>query len=231
MRRWWSADRGAPIAPGRSRRSAPARRRRAEIAPARVADAYQAALTLGTPYVFDPGPAARRSATSACTITSAGPQRREQFEQRQHDRHRDVVRQVRHQRGRCRGQRGVQVQRVGDDHRERRVRQARGDGRAAGPQPAPGRSRRRSPGARPRAARASASPGRDRPRGPSSPSVKIGRAHDTTDRVRVMQEILTECLGRPDAELCGQRADVGRAEQCRGRHGAQSAGSPSRWRI
>ena len=31
---------------------------------------YQRALTLGDPYALDPGVAARRSATSACTITS-----------------------------------------------------------------------------------------------------------------------------------------------------------------
>src|SRR5262249_34585886 len=38
--------------------------------PARRTSAYQAAFTLGTPYVRLPGPAASRSATSACTITS-----------------------------------------------------------------------------------------------------------------------------------------------------------------
>src|SRR3954447_1068008 len=38
-------------------------------APARRTSAYHAALTLGTPYTLEPGPAARRSATSACTMT------------------------------------------------------------------------------------------------------------------------------------------------------------------
>src|SRR4051812_396515 len=37
--------------------------------PARRTSAYHAALRLGTPYVLLPGPAARRSATSSCTIT------------------------------------------------------------------------------------------------------------------------------------------------------------------
>ena len=37
--------------------------------PARVASAYQASFTLGTPYTRLPGAAASRSATSACTIT------------------------------------------------------------------------------------------------------------------------------------------------------------------
>src|SRR5882762_11423105 len=36
-------------------------------APARAAAAYQATLTLGTPYALVPGDAASRSATSACT--------------------------------------------------------------------------------------------------------------------------------------------------------------------
>ena len=35
-----------------------------------VAIAYQAAFTLGLPYTLDPGPAATRWPTSACTITS-----------------------------------------------------------------------------------------------------------------------------------------------------------------
>ena len=39
-------------------------------APARRTAAYQAALTDGTPYAREPGGAASRSATSACTITS-----------------------------------------------------------------------------------------------------------------------------------------------------------------
>ena len=38
--------------------------------PTRVVAAYQDIFTEGIPYVFDPGPAASRSATSACTITS-----------------------------------------------------------------------------------------------------------------------------------------------------------------
>ncbi len=47
-----------------------ARRRCGRSAPARRTSAYQAALTDGTPYTFEPGAAASRSATSACTITS-----------------------------------------------------------------------------------------------------------------------------------------------------------------
>ena len=39
------------------------------IAPARRTSAYQAALTEGMPYALEPGTAASRSATSACTIT------------------------------------------------------------------------------------------------------------------------------------------------------------------
>ncbi len=40
-------------------------------APARRTSAYHAALTDGTPYTFEPGPAASRSATSACTMHQA----------------------------------------------------------------------------------------------------------------------------------------------------------------
>src|SRR5690606_41563983 len=39
--------------------------------PARRASAYQAAFADGTPYVREPGGATSRSATSACTMTSA----------------------------------------------------------------------------------------------------------------------------------------------------------------
>src|SRR3954451_10931275 len=39
------------------------------IDPARLTSAYQLALTDGTPYTFEPGGAARRSATSAWTMT------------------------------------------------------------------------------------------------------------------------------------------------------------------
>ena len=38
--------------------------------PARLTSQYQAAFTEGTPYTFEPGAAASRSATSACTMTS-----------------------------------------------------------------------------------------------------------------------------------------------------------------
>ena len=67
--RWWPAARGGSRRPGRSRRSAPARRRCGPTAPARRTSANHAALTDGTPYTLEPGPAASRSATSACTIT------------------------------------------------------------------------------------------------------------------------------------------------------------------
>ena len=39
------------------------------MAPARLTSAYQLAFTDGTPYTFEPGGAASRSATSDCTIT------------------------------------------------------------------------------------------------------------------------------------------------------------------
>ena len=41
-----------------------------ETTPSPLTSAYHAAFTLGTPYSFVEGTAARRSATSACTITT-----------------------------------------------------------------------------------------------------------------------------------------------------------------
>ena len=132
------------------------------------------------------------------------PQAGQLGQQVQHHRHRDVVRQVRHQRGRRRlGQVGG-----GDPQRVRGVDRSAGrPGRRrarrrspAAPRPAPGRSRRRARAPRPPAAApGSASRGPGPTSSTTSSGIEAGGGDDAPHGVRVVHEVLAERLGRRDA--------------------------------
>ena len=104
---------------------------------------------------------------------------------------------------------------------------------AAAGRPAAGRSPRRRRGAaagsRPEGQRAQARADlEDDVVGP-----EVGGAHDPPDRVRVVQEVLPERLGRPQVELLGQLADRGGAQQPVGLLGWGAQRGPdqsNRWR-
>ncbi len=182
--------------------------------PARLTSAYQLAFTDGTPYTFDPGGAASRSATSACTMTRV----------------RSMLGNVssmcsstgtatlygRFATRAVGGGPGSSVTRMASEctseNRSARAGHPGGDGggqRARehvvdldGDDPVGGLQQREGEGPEPRPDLD------DHVVGPHT-----GGAHDTADGVGVDHEVLPALLGGPDAEDVGQLTDVGGTEQ------------------
>ena len=147
------------------------------------------------------------------------PQRGQQLQQVQHHRHGDVVRQVGDQRGRRRAgdARSAGARRAATHASARRPGRGRpvGDRRAAA-RPASTGSISTAITCRGRVEQAE---GQRAEPGPTSSATSsgssVGGAHDPADRVRVVQEVLPQRLGRPHPELGGQRADLRRPQQAR----------------
>ena len=183
--------------------------------PARFTSAYQLAFTDGTPYTFEPGAAASRSATSDWTMTRVRSMRREGVQHVQQHRHGDVVGEVGDQRGRRRGRaaRATCIASVCTSaKRSARSRHPGRDGRGQrggehvvdldGDDPVGGLQQRQ--GQRPE-------PGADLH--DDVVGAYLGGAHDPADRVGVDDEVLAALLGGAYAQRCGQFADVGGAEE------------------
>lgn len=156
-----------------------------------------------------------------------GAQRRELGHEMQQHRNGDVVRQVRHQRGGRRRQVGRgHSERVGGHHVERSALFGReiGDGpRQPGGQLGVDLDRDDAP-------RLTEQCQSQRPEsGPHFEDHVVGadtgRGDDATHRVRIVDEVLTQCLGGPDVQLRGERADLGGTEESR-RHTAKNRRQP-----
>ena len=234
LRRWANAasttaktSRGAPVGaaavPGGSAR--PARSRR--WAPARTPPAAPSrpGATVGVPGA--PSPTARRTCGSRAGRPAGrrprpapSPARAAAWaalQQVQQHRHRDVVRQVRDQRGRRRvRQRGPAAarRRPARSSRPARSGRARGDRPRQRRRPAPGRSRPRSPARPRRAARGSASRARARPRARRRP-VELGGARRCGAPCWGRARSSARAPWSAAAELGGERADLRRPEQRR----------------
>jgi len=140
----------------------------------------------------------------------------------QDDRHGDVVRQVRHDRARRgTGHRG-HPHRVGNDDGERCLRKMRVDG----PRQCPGKHRIDLDRGHGVAGGKQAERQRTESRTDLEHNVagrEVSRAHDATDRVGIVQEVLPEPPHRPHPELSRQRPDLHGPEQHRATgHAGQS---------
>ena len=182
--------------------------------PCWVTSAYQAALTLGTPYVRLPGGAASRSATSHCTITSPWSSDGSCGQEVEQHRYCHVVGEVGDEGGRCDdrqlGQLGKRV--IGGDHRQpvARRRHVVGDGARQGG----GQHGVDLHGNHPR-------PGLQQPEGERPQTgtdlqhrllrpVDVGKPDDPAHGVGVDDEVLPPALGRPDVEVGSELSDASR---------------------
>ena len=199
-------------------------------APARRTSANQAALTEGMPYTLEPGRGAEPVGHLGLDHDQPALERRQQRQQVDQDRHRDVVRQVGDQRGGRRpgklgdpqGVGGHDLEPVGD------VGGAVGHGgRQPGGEPLVDLDRddacadiEQREGQRPQ-------PGPDLHDHVVGSDARL--ADDAPHGVRVDDEVLSALLGGPQVELSGQRTDLRRPEQSRagGGHGGQSSSHPS----
>ncbi len=186
-------------------------------APARRTSAYHAALTLGTPYVRDPGGGGQPVRDLGLDHDQAPAQRRQPLEQGQQHGHGHVVGQVGHERrGELTGQ-VLGLEAAGHPDRGRPTGRAGPRGQGGGPPPfaaarrrARGRSRRRRPGGRRPAGPGSASRDRDRPRGPRRP--------DPTPATRTMRRTVfgsmtkfcpSDLVGRTPRRSASARTSAG----------------------
>ena len=181
--------------------------------------AYQRALTDGTPYVREPGRGGEPVGHLGLHHHQHPAQRRQHLEQVQQHRDRDVVRQVRDQRGGRRRTRrrsaGRDLQRVGGDDRE-----PVGERRARARRPSRAAARRaaRSISTATTAATAGSSARVSEPRpGPTSSTTSSAPTSAARTMRRTvfgsMTKFCPRCLVGGSAERRGERAHLGRPEQ------------------